>query len=416
VGARVQPGDWVTYDGIDWLITKWGFDEQFQFTLELSETGSDIYDEEGIDAGPVVVPGSSPANPSLISTVANFNVAAGLITGTNGAQIPALEFTWDDPQDPTITAVRIEYRKAGTSAPVLTATATDVPSGALIVSEGVQSSTQYEARATVTIRPDRLKTFTSWVTTAEATVPLQVILGEVAQDVAGTLESMRADHNSLRALVTDLADTVSGAGLSNRLTLGRVQTRVGTAEATVKSEIITRASETGALAADITNLEASLTDVETDISANASAISATQASVSALDGDVTALASDVTAVEAVAGQASAGGLIKWEATAAPSGVLARFSIYGKATSGGTYRDGGASLDITATEAFWNFFSDQFRILKPDGTPIAVFGSDAGDLVLQNIRVGTVTFDQLSSANGKLVLKGSGDDASIEVFS
>ncbi|WP_422371352.1 phage tail protein [Hoeflea sp.] len=412
VGARLQPGDWVTYDGIDWLITKWGFDERFRFTLELSETGADVYDEEGIEAGPVVIPVSPPVNPSLVSTVANFNVTAGLITGTNGAQIPALEFTWDDPEDPTITAVRIEYRKEGTSAPMLTATATDVASGALIVSAGVQSVTDYEARATIATIPDRLKTWTSWTTTEMATVPLQVILGEVAEDLAGTIEGMRADYNDLRALVTDLADTVSGAGLSNRLTLGRVQTRVGTAEATVKSEIITRASETEALGALITEIDAAVEENTANI---------TTVDQARADGDES-LAESINAVDVKADDATAGGLFKMEASAGSGDVLSRITLYARATLADAFEDAGMVIEVVTAGGDPPTLSsrvlinaDQFVVTDGtnEGSPL-VF--EDGELKLAVARIGTHIFDQAASANGKLVLKGSGSLASIEVFS
>jgi hypothetical protein len=316
--------------------------------------------------------------------------------------------------------VRIFYRQVGDSGNGLPAVATDVASGALIEPKGVQSGIAYEARATITTRPDRLKTFTSWVTTTEATVPLQVILGEVAADVAGTLESLRADHNSLRALVTDLADTVSGAGLSNRLTLGRVQTRVGTAEATVKSEIITRASEVAAIGGQITEINASLISATSQIEGNANAISITQSEVTDLDGVVTALSVDLTSVEAQVDDATAGGYYKIEASAGTGDVEVTATTYLRATLGGDaievgqrheiYIEGGELKGRTVNIA------DQQVWVTSEGDVLAVIGEDEDGLVLQNIRVGVVTFDQLSSANGKLVLKGSGDDASIEVFS
>ena len=36
--------------------------------------------------------------------------------------------------------------------------------------------------------------------------------------------------------------------------------------------------------------------------------------------------------------------------------------------------------------------------------------------MQNARIGTVYFDQLSSSNGKLVMRGAGSDAYIKVMS
>ncbi|WP_420406904.1 phage tail tip fiber protein [Hoeflea sp.] len=347
VGTRIQPGDWVTYESTDWLVTKWGFDESFRFMVELSETGDDVYDEEGIEAGPVVVAPSSPANPSLVSTVANFDVTAGLIEGVNGAQVPALEFTWDDPEDPTITSVRVFYRKAGTSSPVLEATATDVASGSLIITQGIQSGTSYEARATITTRPDRLKSFTDWETTAAATASLKVILGEVGADVAGTLAGMRADFNDLRAQVTSLGDTVSGMGLSNRQTIGRVQSRVGAAQAAVNSEIITRADEYSSLASSLTVVNADFND------------------------------------------RFASGLMKFEARAAPDGVDARFSVMLRAGVGDDFKEAGFYLDLRTVESVqrseFAILADRFAVTDGDTTAYPLY-FDGSTLYADGLKV------------------------------
>lgn len=209
VGTRLQPGDWVTYEGIDWLVSKWGFDAKFQFTLELAETGDDVYDEAGITAGPVIAPPLTPANPSLISTVAGFGTAAGLIEGVNGAQVPALQFTWDDPQDPTVTAIRIEYRKNGTTEPVFYAVSNDPASGSLTISSQIMSATTYDARATITTVPDRLKSWTGWKTTSTATASLQVVLAELGSDVVGRFEGIETDVEDVVATATQTAEDLA---------------------------------------------------------------------------------------------------------------------------------------------------------------------------------------------------------------
>ncbi|MGJ8570421.1 MAG: phage tail protein [Hoeflea sp.] len=225
--------------------------------------------------------------------------------------------------------------------------------------------------------------------------------------LAGDIISLSATVGSNTSAISSESVTRASADDALAADINSLTATVGSNASAISSETITRASADDALAADITSLSAT-------VGSNTSAISSESVTRASADD---ALAADLVLVEAQADSATAAGLIKWEASAGPGGsVLARFTVFGRATAGGTYRDGGAVLDVTATGASWSFFSDQFNILKPDGTPIAVFGLDGSDLLLQNIRVGTVVFDQLSSANGKLIIKGSGTNASIEVFS
>ncbi|MDX0618202.1 phage tail protein, partial [Sinorhizobium medicae] len=78
-GLAVQEGEWITWRGKSWLISEWRADERLRITLVLSETSAAIYDDDGIEPGPIVVPPTPPINPSLLSTVQNFNVAVGMI-------------------------------------------------------------------------------------------------------------------------------------------------------------------------------------------------------------------------------------------------------------------------------------------------------------------------------------------------
>ena len=323
VGCRIQPGDWVTYDGLDWLVTKWGFDAQFQFTVELSETGDDIYDEDGISAGPVVVPPSTPANPSLISTVANFGVDVGLI-GEGEDQAPALQFTWDDPEDPTVTQVRIEYREHGTTEPVYYAVSNDPASGLLITGAEVVSGTVYDAQATITTVPDRFRTHTGWVTSPatgsrisptaaqlynEATgdrVPASDTLGDLRSSIYEQLHRITTEAGLLGAIIdTQLRESLrTTARFTETLLLiadetqARVQATT-TLEATFTAQLATRAT--------ITYVDDA---VATEAGARATAITAVQSTVDDLTSDVTVLAEAIDGVEARYGVAvQVGGVV-----------------------------------------------------------------------------------------------------------
>ncbi len=113
VGLKVQEGEWVTFQSKTWLITEWRCDEQFRFTLVLSETGADIYSDGDIEPGPVIIPPSPPINPSILTTVQGWAVEVGIQEGEDGFERPTLRFGWTPPDDPTIIAVRFFYRVAG---------------------------------------------------------------------------------------------------------------------------------------------------------------------------------------------------------------------------------------------------------------------------------------------------------------
>ncbi len=174
VGLKVQEGEWVVWRGKEWMISEWVLDEQFRVTLKLSETGADIYDDEDIEPGPVVIPPAPVINPSMLSTVQDFNVEAGMISSAGRQDTPCLRFTWSPPEDPTITEVRIPYRKHGETLELL-ATCSEPESGLFLTTDGVVSETLYNARATITTVPDRLRTYTPWMTTVAPTGRMNVL-------------------------------------------------------------------------------------------------------------------------------------------------------------------------------------------------------------------------------------------------
>jgi hypothetical protein len=180
LGFQIEEGNWVTYLGKTWLVTGWNLDNRMRVRLALAETADDVFDEAGIDPGPIVIPPAVPVNPSLLTTVQNFGAEAGFIAGGNGADEPALRFTWDPPNDPTIVAVRFFYQIDGLPT-VYRDQSIDPESGEHYTTLNVVGGRVYIARATITTVPDRLKTFTPYVTTANATDHLKVILEQLQQ-------------------------------------------------------------------------------------------------------------------------------------------------------------------------------------------------------------------------------------------
>ncbi|WP_425087763.1 phage tail protein [Stappia sp.] len=397
VGCRIQPGDWVTYDGADWLVTQWGFDAKFQFTVELSETGDDIYDEEGIPAGPVVVPPSTPTNPSLISTVANFDVAAGLIEGDDGEQAPALQFTWDDPEDPTVTQVRIEYRKSGTTEPIYYAVSNDPASGSLIVGSQVVGGTIYEARATITTVPDRFKTYTSWATSATATAKRIVDSAKGLYDTA---------TDTIR---TDVLSDLRASAYADLLRITTEEDRRGresdlwiretdAARASIEETRVLIADEATARTAAFQDLQADLTDAVTGISGNATAISGLDTRVTSAEGAITAQATSITGLQASVGDVSAGGFYRLQAIVGPlpGDVSSEFAVALNAGTEGTpdWQTAGFALQILSgglgSRAVFNV--DQFVVT--DGTTVTALFEE-GQALFKSAIIPDLTTDKIT---------------------
>jgi hypothetical protein len=199
VGFKVEEGNWITYLDRSWLVTNWSMDEKMQFTLTLAETGADVYSSGGIVPGPIIVPPSAPVNPSILSTVQDFNIEVGTIEGEDDTQVPSLRFSWTPPEDPTITKVRFEYFVGETPVGDAYQDSTDDPeAGEYVTSKNVIAGVFYTSRATITTVPDRFRTWTAYATTelptANAVVPIDLparveALLQRVEEIEGRLSS-----------------------------------------------------------------------------------------------------------------------------------------------------------------------------------------------------------------------------------
>lgn len=384
-GAKTSLGDWINWNSKTWLVSGREFDERMRFRLQLSETGSDVYSEAGITAGPVVVAPSTPANPSLISTVAGFSATAGIFAGTDGYEKPTLEFTWTPPSDPTVTQVRFFYRVDGTTDEFEAATS-DVEAGVFRTTANVLPELAYEARASITTVPQRTRTFTPWVLTGVTSrESLSVTLADTEDDVRGVISRAIAQIADVRAKLERIA----------------MDAAIGTGKNILRDSAVVRVQNGFAVA-----------------------MSELSAEVTVIDGIVTATASALTAVEATVDDLSAGGLISFEAQVPPNaGTLATIKVLARASTADAFIASGLLIEVydddpgagVTLKSRVTIIADQFVVT--DGTnassPLVFEGSVLKSLIA---KFGNATFDQWSSTNGKLVMKGSGTDASLEIFS
>ncbi|OHV81603.1 DUF1983 domain-containing protein [Rhizobium sp. LCM 4573] len=356
VGMRVQEGEWITWRGRTWMISEWAADERFRITLKLSETGADIYDDHNIDPGPIVIPPTPPVNPSLLSTIQNFNVEAGLVEGAEGYQVPALEFTWTPPDDPSIIAVRFFYQIEGTTE-LFEDQSTDPESGIHRTMKDVVSGVRYVARATITTVPDRLKTYTPWVTTDDPTgfftSPYAGVIGfeQLGQDLKEYQDwigsGLRDIEETLAELDARVADQEFGNSYERQQLREQLKVTYDTVTAEYERRVEVLAEADHALALRIESLSAEIFDPETGLPAVATAVSALKVEVEEVDGLVTAIADSVLELDSTVDRFSAEGKFRVTTEATPSGALARIGMSVAASGSGQTSSASIFLDAIA---------------------------------------------------------------------
>lgn len=381
VGLAVQEGEWVTFDGTDWLITGWQCDEQFRFTLTLAETSSDIYSDAGIEPGPIVIPSPPPINPSLLSTVQNFAVEVGMIAGSDGNEVPALRFTWTPPSDPTITAVRFEYfignDPAGQTIYLDQTAAAEA--GVYVTSKDVQAGVYYTARATITTTPDRFKTWTPWFTTVAATPPYSIYLpGMVAGIIAATdemLEPLRAtdlrqmyDDTRANALAAMMQDGGQYSDVQRSLT--RLQSVYDNVTADYQSLVEVKTGPDSTIVRRLDTFDATIPGLAT-----VSALSATTARVTNLEGTTTAYGGRLDLIEvALPQKADGSALNSLSVTVTNQGNT--LNSQGDAITGLQTTIAGKA-DASALNSLSTTVTNQGNTLSAQGTAITGVQADVG---------------------------------------
>lgn len=263
-GFKVEPGDWITWEGGTWQVQGKAWENDHSCTLTLIETATAVYSGTGVPDAPVIVEPDDPTNPYEITTVSGFAVAAGLITGANGQKTPALEFTWTNPADPSITGVVIQYRKQGaaTWTHQTTASGADpVAGGSHIVTDNVVGGVVYQARATINTIPDRLTTWTSAATTSSPTSNPKINLQMAADDLAASLADIVARVQSLEDTFIEGEHESTAMWLNVIARIQSIGLKADSALAQVRNDRRAQAETNSAFADDITTALSRVGDV-----------------------------------------------------------------------------------------------------------------------------------------------------------
>ncbi|MDP9590559.1 UNVERIFIED_ORG: hypothetical protein J2W19_003123 [Shinella zoogloeoides] len=408
VGLKVQEGEWVTWRGKQWMVSEWLLDDRIRPTLKLAEAGADIYDDGGIEPGPVVIPPTAPVNPSILTTVQNFHAEAGIIAGGNGYDVPSLRFTWTPPSDPTITAVRFFYAIDGSIAEIFEDACFSPESGEFTTTKNVISNKIYVCRATITTVPDRFKTYTPWVTTSTETGTLSLIayLKNLNKDVTDRFAEIQKDNQDALNLILDALTNFSLDAGVGQIQRNKIRAEAGRAFAEILEEKRVRVTADEALAQIIQLLQA-------DYDSNKAAV-ATE--LSALADETDALALMTASLNVAVGDVSAQGLAKFSLAANQSGVDARYSISIRGTIGQTYKETGLFLELYTVSGVQRtrlaILADQFVVTNGTATTLPMV-FEGGVLKLQVANIGTVTAGYLTGPSGKFVINLTQDYLSVD---
>lgn len=285
-------------------------------------------DEKPIVSGPTVVV-RPPAQPII-----DWNVVPITIRGDGDNARAGIRMSWDPNMD-DVDGVQFEVRLQVDQTMVLQGETDRVDAGAIEISQSILGRTRYEVKGRYRPASPRDTLWSSW----RAVLTDDVAEG-MTQQQAYELSLMTGDaRGSMQELQRQLDEVIDRIALDGAENVG--------------ADYIQRAAIRGDLVAAIQQV--------------------TQAY---LAGD-TAVASQVTAVNVKADRMSAGGFVKFEATAAPAGVTARFQIFLNAGTEGmpNWKEAGMLLDIVGGVSRCMFLVDKFSI--GDGTtsvaPFAVIG-------------------------------------------
>lgn len=351
---QAEAGDWCTYLSKTWIVMgrSWASDG---WVLELAETGSDVYSETGIDAGPIVTAPSAPVFYEQ-TTVSNLTLQATVVSGGN--DLPAIKVSWTAPQDPRVDAVILEYRISGETE--VQRVRDDSPEDGEIIIAPVSSGADYEVRATIVTTPARPTTFTSWVSITTTTVSADLVdnsvsLAKLDLGAQGVLARLNAVQETLDGI---LETTTSGTTIEQleRYEQGEslkalLASYGGITDAKIVNEQIVRASAIDAAASQSLLVESSLNDL------------------------------------------TATGLMKVQSTVSGDGLTSSFSFFARGSTSDDFEEAGMIIEVVsdggdppALTSRVAFAADKF--VFDDGTaPFSISGGNTfvNDLYFRRLR-------------------------------
>lgn len=410
VAFQVMEGEWVSYNGRQWLVMGWSLDDRWRASLELAETGADIYAEGGIAPGPIVIAPQPPINPSLLATVQNFGIEVGVQKGGGGEEVPAIRFTWTPPADPTITAVRFFYF-AGLDPlgqTIYEDVCTTPEAGQYTTTKNVRSLVQYTGRATITTVPDRpFKGFTPWRTTATITGPTQVyppgLIDKIETDrvkgLAPLNENLRniIERESKSAQQTLEQDSAQFMDKTSSET--KFQSAYKAAVAMAASLVLVATGPTSALSMRMDTYDAKFNDM-----ASASALNLVKVQVDQQADLITAQGTLISGVNATVAGMSAQGMFRTYVYATESGAVSTVGISAAASAGASTTSAAILMSAKSNgESMLGLIARLIYFTDGAGNRQYPFVFENGTMRANFANIGTITAGLIQSPDGKFLI-------------
>ncbi|WP_247997662.1 phage tail tip fiber protein [Brucella tritici] len=421
-------------------------------SIALQEISNGVFDPTAYETNPpniIVVP-----PPQYLAEVQNFNVIPFVVVADGQGELPAARLLWDNIDDISVIGVTIEYWPANDPSQVFTRFVTwDVTN--VILVEGLTSLTDWFVRTRLRVDNGRSVAWAAakpFTTLNAASDDSPVDYERLDEDVRGLINYVTDDVRELKRQAQELATTTSDNHNSNyadRQAIRReLSSTFGTAQAQWQEDILVAtgpnsaivqqlnqqkaeidgkasASALNAVTNRVTANEGSISSLSQQLAqtnatvgtkADASTVSLLQSRVDNVDGEITAVSNALTDVNASVNDVSANATWRMTATAGTSGSV-KIAAYGRLNTGGTWRQAGWFVNITPTGSQFVVLANQFAIADPndDGSFTYPFVVQNGEVYAQNMRLGTLKFDQLQSNNGKLILRGYDNFADVRIF-
>ncbi len=412
----LKAGDWITwqsarYGTLTYLVTEstlYSLDNRGprNVRLALQQRDASIYDAVTV---PVPVVPYPPGKPVYQQEVQNL-MLAGVSAGSGTKLMPAIQAVWDAIDDVTVVGVELEWWP--TDEPTSRASMSKPSDETIaVLTEGVVSDTEYQVRTRLITSPQRP---VAWSAPEAVTTPAQpftdvTIDPEIINEATDWLNYNTREEieRGLDNATKDMADFDQQYGNVQRLRREAAVTANGIT-ASYQEAILVAVGPGSAIAQRIEALEVT---IDEDI---AQAVDLLTTEINEVDGRVTANSSAITALTATVDDVEANVSMRGEAMASPGGGWARYGVQVRLDAGGDWSEAAFFMDAQPGMSRVIFKADEFILTNgsEESAPFIYRGSVA---YLEGARIGTVYFDQLISNNGKLLIKGINDSASVEVF-
>jgi len=384
-------------------------------SLSLQQISNGVFDPTAYETNPpniIVIP-----PPQYLAEVQNFKVIPLIVVSNGEGELPAAQLLWDSIEDISVIGVNIEYWPANDPSQVFTRFVTwDVTS--VILSEGLTSLTDWFVRTRLRVDNGRSVAWSTNTpfTTLKARSGGPVDYERLDGDVKGLINWMTDDRReALRQAQENATKTADGmlAGYADSRSLRReLASTYGKAKASWSEDIYVATGPNSAIVQQLTQLNAELDD-----KADASVVTLLSTRVDNVEGQYSAVADAIMDVNASVDGTVANSGWRMTSTVGGGGTSARISAYARINTGDTWKQAGWFINVTPTGSQFIVVSNQFAIADPNnnGTFTYPFVVQNGEVYAQNMRLGTLKFDQLQSNNGKLIIRGSGSLADLRIF-